>query len=200
MEMHTPHATHHAGERGFTLVEMIVAVALFAVVMLISITALLSLIDANRKAQALQSVMNNLSIALDGMVRAVRMGSNYRCNVQSAAPGSSADCADGGTVFYFTPFGADPSDTQQDWVYSFAEDGNGIGRMYRSEKGLDALAITAPAVSVDSMSFYVVGTERGDTTQPRVVIGVKGTAGVEKVKTRTTFNIQATAVQRLLDL
>ena len=41
---------------GFTLVEMIVAVALFAVVMLISVAALLSLVDANRKAQALQSV------------------------------------------------------------------------------------------------------------------------------------------------
>ena len=64
-----------AADSGFTLVEMIVAVALFAVVMLISVAALLALVDANRKAQALQSVMNNLNIALDGMVRSVRMGS-----------------------------------------------------------------------------------------------------------------------------
>ena len=119
---------------GFTLVEMIVAVALFAVVMLISVAALLSLVDANRKAQALQSVMNNLNIALDGMVRAVRMGSNYRCNVQSPPIETPADCTNGGTVLYFTPFGANPSDRQEDWVYSFAADADGIGRIYRSER------------------------------------------------------------------
>ena len=189
-----------AADSGFTLVEMIVAVALFAVVMLISVAALLSLVDANRKAQALQSVMNNLNIALDGMVRSVRMGSNYRCNVQSPPIETPADCTSGGTVLYFTPFGGNPSDRQQDWVYSFATDADGIGRIYRSEKGLTALAVTAPAVSIDSMKFYVVGTRRGDTTQPKVVVEVKGTAGAEKIKTKTTFNIQATAVQRLLDL
>src|SRR3989344_8697452 len=53
--------------RGFTLVEMIVAIALFSIVMVVSVGALLALVTANRKAQALQSVMNNLNIALDGM-------------------------------------------------------------------------------------------------------------------------------------
>ena len=47
--------------------------------MLIAGATLLSLVYANRKAEALQSVMNNLNISLDNMVRNVRMGSNYRC-------------------------------------------------------------------------------------------------------------------------
>src|SRR3989344_5257439 len=64
-------------QRGFTLVEMIVAIALFSVVMIVCVGALLALVNANRKAQALQSVMNNLNIALDGMVRSVRMGNSY---------------------------------------------------------------------------------------------------------------------------
>src|SRR3989338_5238251 len=63
--------------RGFTLVEMIVAIGLFSVVMVVCVGALLSLVNANRKAQALQSVMNNLNIALDGMARSVRMGNTY---------------------------------------------------------------------------------------------------------------------------
>jgi len=50
------------------------------------------------------------------------------------------------------------------------------------------------------MSFYVVGTTAGDTTQPKVVITIKGTAGAAKAKTRSSFSIQATATQRLLDL
>src|SRR3989338_5348699 len=91
-------------QRGFTLIEMIVAVALFAVVMLVSVGALLSLVGANRKAQALQSVMNNLNIALDGMVRSIRMGTSYRC--ASSAP-SDPNCQDGGQCFYFEPYGGD---------------------------------------------------------------------------------------------
>src|SRR3989338_1985894 len=76
--------------RGFTLVEMIVSVALFATVMLVSVGALLSLMGANRKAQALQSVMNNLNVALDGMVRSIRMGSNYHCGAGTFS--ATQDC------------------------------------------------------------------------------------------------------------
>src|SRR3989338_4304258 len=65
--------------RGFTLVETIVATALFTVVMLIAVGSLLSIVSVNRKAQALHLVMNNLNVALDGMVRAIRTGSNYYC-------------------------------------------------------------------------------------------------------------------------
>jgi hypothetical protein len=57
-----------------------------------------------------------------------------------------------------------------------------------------------PEIQVDDFEFYVVGTTRSDSVQPRVLIVVKGTAGDEKVGTRTTFSIQATAVQRLLDI
>src|SRR3989338_2524865 len=55
----------YRASRGFTLVELIVSIGLFAIVMLISVGALLALTGANRKAQALQSVMNNLNVALD---------------------------------------------------------------------------------------------------------------------------------------
>lgn len=194
-------------ERGFTLVEMIVAVALFAIVMLVSVGALLSLTAANRKAQALQSVMNNLNIALDGMVRSIRMGTMYHGAGGDAPCGNSdytvpADCPNGGTVFAFEPFGGDPSKLDdQKWVYSY--DSN-AGRIYKSEKsGISDtfIPVTAPEITITDMKFYVVGTARdGDTTQPKVVITVSGTAGAANVKTRTSFSLQATAVQRVLDL
>jgi hypothetical protein len=54
------------------------------------------------------------------------------------------------------------------------------------------------------MTFYVVGARRGaadsQNQQPKVVITVKGTANAKDIKAKTTFNIQATAVQRVLDL
>lgn len=185
-------------ERGFTLVEMIVAIALFSVVMLVSVGALLALVNANRKAHALQSVMNNLNIALDGIVRATRMGSTYHCGAGGAgAPLSSTDCAVGDSVFAFEPFGNTTSDPP--WIYSYATDENGVGRVYKSENGQAAVPITAPEVSIDDLQFYVVGTTRGDSVQPRVVIVVKGTAGLSQ-SYKTTFHIEATAVQRVLDL
>jgi prepilin-type N-terminal cleavage/methylation domain-containing protein len=186
-------------DRGFTLVEMIVAVALFAVVMLVSVGALLALVAANRKAQALQSVMNNLDVTLDGMARAIRMGSTFHCGTGTYT--ITHDCPAGDVVFAFEPYGNTSSD--QPWVYSYDAT---TKRVYKSENGAPPIAITAPEIQIDSMQFYVVGTDRGcsvtpcDTVQPKVVIVISGTAPVLQVKARTTFHIQVTAVQRVLDL
>lgn len=182
--------------------ELIVSIALFSTVMLVSVATLLALVDANRKAQALQSVMNNLNIALDSMVRSIRMGSNYHCG--GAPYASPTSCPTGANTFAFEPFEGDPDTSADQWVYYYDQT---TKRLYKSEKGgLEALPITAPEVEIEDMTFYVVGTDRGctvtpcDTMQPKVVITLKGTAGSDKVKTTTTFSIQATAVQRLLDL
>ena len=184
-------------EKGFTLIEMIVAVALFAVVMLVSVGALLALVVANRKAQALQSVMNNLNVSLDGMVRSIRMGSEYDGSDDCSGndTGHPLDCTSGATTFSFRAFNGDR-------LMYFYDD----GRIYKSETGRkdDGIPITAPIVKIDALQFYVVGTEPGaadeDRVQPKVVMIIKGTAAANDQRIRTTFAVQATAVQRLLDI
>ena len=183
-----------------------VSVTLFSVIMLVSVGSLLSLVDANRKARALESVMNNLNIAIDGMVRSMRMGNAFNCN-STAVPDAEGggDCPNGEDSVSFAPFGADPTVQTDRWEYAFIEDENG-GRLWRSrEGGLNLVPITAPEVRIDDVSFYVYGTPRGNTaalntTQPKIVMVIKGTAGIGNAKTETTFYIQATAVQRVLDL
>jgi prepilin-type N-terminal cleavage/methylation domain-containing protein len=195
----------HRKQRGFTLIEMLVSVALFSIVMLIAGATLLSLVYANRKAQALQSVMNNLDISLDDMVRNVRMGSDYRCGSQSQpTPPANGDCTTGGTSLYFTPFGSDPTNRTEDIGY-FVGGSCATGRICVTENingSVVTVPITSPQVQIQSMKFYVVGTEpasSGGTVQPKVLFTITGEAGTQ-INTQTTFQIQATAVQRLLNL
>ena len=178
--------------KGFTLIELMVSVTLFIVVMLVAVGALLALVDANKKARALESVINNLNVSLDGMVRAIRMGSLYNCGGSSAPnPATGADCYLGLQRISFAPYGSDPSDDAERWTYYFSD-----GQIFRIRDGITS-AITAPEVSISEMDFYVSGTKVRDIVQPKVVLVVKGEAGARE--TKSTFYIQATAVQRTLD-
>jgi len=211
--LHTLYSIPHTREsKGFTLIEMIVSVALFAVVMVVAVGALLALTGANRKAQAIQSVMNNLNITLDGMVRNIRMGTDYHCGVGAYTRSTSDSCAEGDDAFTFTcnPGTASCGSAGARWAYRFVcpskldEDGACVsgGYIERSQNGGTSAwtRLTAEEVSVERMVFYVVGTQRGNLLQPMVVMVVKGTAGGQNVRTQTSFHIQATAVQRELDL
>jgi len=66
-------------QQGFTLIEMIVSVAIFSIVATITVGALLVLIATNQQLQTEQSIMTNLSFALDSMTREIRTGTNYYC-------------------------------------------------------------------------------------------------------------------------
>ena len=194
--------------RVFTLIEMMVDVSLFAIVITISIGALLDMVSANRKAQAMQSVMNNLNIALDGMVRNVRMGTSYHCG--SSTLSAKRSCPSGDTTLAFEAFSGDPNDTGDQWVYWI--EGN---RLYKSEDSkATKLAITAPEIKINTFKVYVTGATRslndfGNTVQPKVVFVIKGTAAAQgntqsvvgtAKKIRSKFTIQAVATQRILDL
>lgn len=200
------HALSHGG---FTLIEMIVAVGLFSVVMVVSVAALLSLVNANRKAQGLQSVMNNMNIAIDGMVRAVRMGSEYDGSAQCAGniDGQPKDCTEGSSQFSFEPYHncsdpnthCDANGSVPRRIYWYDPTSKSL---YRSDDGTltGGGAITAPEVDINSVTFYVIGSASGDSEQPKVVVVIKGSSGTTRLVSSSTFHIQATAVQRVLDL
>jgi len=76
----------HGKRRGFTLVEMIVSLALFSVVATVALGALVKIVSANRKAQTLQTALTNLNSALESMSRELRVGKQFHCYM--VAPGS----------------------------------------------------------------------------------------------------------------
>src|SRR5262249_17340095 len=102
-------------ERGFTLIEIMVAVSIFAVVMLVGVGALLTMVEVNKRAQGINSVMNNLNAAVEQMSRSIRVGSNYYCGDTAEVPpltviNTTRDCAtNGGLLFAFEATGGDPN-------------------------------------------------------------------------------------------
>lgn len=167
------------GQKGFTLVEMIVAIFVFSVVMVVSTGALVSIIGANRKAQSVKSVMNNVAFSLDSMTRALRVGTDYHCD------GSSCS-RDGGDSLAFT----DVDGREVEYRLNSTTD-----QIEREIDGGGFQALTAPEVTVDRLMFYVDGVD--SEGQPRVLIVVSGRAGVGR--SETTFDIQTLVSQRTLD-
>lgn len=180
--------------QGFTLIEIMVSVSIFAIVMTISAGSLFSILDANAKSQAQKSVINNLNLALESMSRSIRVGSTYHCG-NSGSLVVPADCAGGDTFFAFESSGGDSGSGSDQVIFRLSD--TSIERS--TDGGSSFTAITSPQVVVERLRFYVTGSSNSDNLQPKVLITVSGYAGV-KERIRTDFDIQNTVTQRLLDV
>ena len=177
-----PYTIYHIPytSRGFTLVEMIVSVSIFTVVTFVAVGALLAITDANRKANAIRTTMDNLNFSMESMARNFRTGSDYSCG------GAGNCCTGGGSVTF---------NDQDGVVVTYRYDA--LLRGIIVERGGVPLSMTSPEINVDALTFYVTGTG-ADGQQPRIVISIKGTAGkIEKLK--TSFNVQTTVSQRKVE-
>jgi len=194
-----------AAAKAFTLIEMMVAVSIFAMVMLIGVGALLSLVETNRRAQAINSVINNMNAALESMSRSVRVGTTYHCRTSSTVPSASElsttqDCASGGGLLLaFEASDGDRNNTNDQVVYRL--NGTQLERSTQAGANGTWVALTAPEVTVESFEFFVVGSaplSAGNTIQPRVLMKIRGSAPVPGGT--TNFSVQASVTQRIIDI
>lgn len=181
----------HLSLRGFTLVELIVSVGLLSIVIVIAMSAYLSLISLDRKARATNDVMTNLSFAMEAMSRSVRTGSNYDCG----GFGGIANCVNGSNYFSFI------NEDGQSEVYLLKSDGT-IGTCVNSGTCTsgNATTITDPRIRVTNLTFYTQGAGTGDGTQPRVIFTVSGSITPDTTSAPISFTIEGGATQRLIDL
>lgn len=185
--------------RGFTLIEMMVAVSIFSIVMLIGIGSLLSLVQTNKRAQAINSVMNNVSAAVESMTRTMRVGTTYHCATLYNDLSNLTvrqDCSGvGGVLLAFEKASGDRTNPNDQVVYRLNNK-----QLQRSlDSGVTWVALTSPDVSIDSFNFYVIGAlGYPDATQPRILMRIKGSAQVPGGA--TSFTVQSSVVQRLLDI
>lgn len=172
---------------GFTLIELMVSVSIFTIVMLISASAVFSIVDANKKTHSLKSVMTNLNFALESMMRDIRVGTAYSCDGFGDCPTNQ------GSTFAFTSNkDLDGNGSNDDRVEFTLNSGRIQKRDYKG-----SFPITAEEIVITNFDFYVIGSAAGDGFQPKVVITIEGYSGVGR--TRSDFNIQTTVSQRALD-
>jgi prepilin-type N-terminal cleavage/methylation domain-containing protein len=186
--------------RGFSLIEVLVSLSIFAIVMTIAVGSLMTLIGANARVQNSQSVMTNLSYALDSMTREIRTGTDYYCGSPTALPRDgevSRDCATGGEGLSFNEGGVSITEFASSRRILYRLNGTTLERRLGDGAWLP---VTAPSVSVDTLRFYVTGSERGDNESPTVSIFVSGSTGDANDDSLSSFNIQTTVVQQLLDI
>lgn len=184
--------THTTDKKsGFTLIEIIVSVALFTIVMTISVGALFMIITANREAKAIKLVVNNLNIAMEGMTRDLRVGYNY-CDQPAADPAilRSTVCntnSNGVDQIYYT--------TDKNEALSFYKVENGSIIKRKGSSGQE-FQVTGDDVTVDRLRFYINGSGSGDNVQPYVTITARGR--IQVAEAEQEFSLQSTISQRRL--
>lgn len=186
-------------KQGFSLVELMVALTLFSIIMISSIGTLITMVDANAKAQALYSVMTDMSFVVDSMTRNIRTAHEHYCFNDSYE--SSA----------FNDSGSDypVNDCSGELGIAFTADRGGerIGYRYNSddesiEQRTDDgewIRMTSETVKITNLEFIVSGTDDTDDVQPRIFLVIEGK--VENgLDVATTFKLQTNVVQYVIDV
>lgn len=163
-------------QRGFTLVEIIVAIGIFTAVITMALSTFLNISDIQRRAGALRAINDNLNFALEVMSREIRTGKNYCASL----------C--GTSSFNMT-------NSQNDNVV-YRLNNNSIERS--SNGGISFLRLTSPEIKIDNLTFIVSGESAGDQRQPRVTLILNGSSMGGKIG-KVELNIQTTVSQRRLD-
>lgn len=211
--------SYRISQQGFTLVEMIVALAVFSVVVTISIGALLSLVATNEQLQSERTVMTNLSFALDSVTREIRTGTAYYCVSGNAgsAPFTgnheilserTNDCLDGndtGRALHGISFieSGDSitvnSGSATRILYYFDGTDSTNGKLMRRVGDDPSQAITSSGINILNAEFTVSNTATSSSNQIQPAVTIVIDASEAGVNTKS-YRLQTTVVQRTLDL
>ena len=192
---------------GFTLIEMMVSLALFTIVMTIATGAFLSLIGGSNQLQGEQTVMTSLNFAMDSMTREIRTGTKYYCQngADVTVPGllETQDCPGiGDDTLSFVESGSSLSGGLTGGRIVYFLDSTDGNKLMRKIGDAPAQSMLSSDVLLTSLRFYVSGahsnSDNGDTIQPTVTVIV--TAQDPSDTLGKVYTLETTVTQRELDI
>ena len=200
-------------QKGFTIIETMIAVALFTIVVTIGMNSLLNASAVHKKSQDQRSLLDNLTFIMEDMSRNIRTGYNYHCmpvyNGSVDVVTSPKSCGKGAGIVFEAGDGNPADDTDQ-WVYIIKwVPATGQLGIFKDTKGCSSNCLTLVQLSPDEIifdnisGFTVRGAEPasslapGNRQQPIVDIYLVGRIVTKGVTTK--FSLQTSVSQRLVN-
>ena len=184
--------------KAFTLIELIVAMGIFAFAATFAVASLLALTGAQRKAAATQNAFDNVRYALDFMAKETREAKtivnqcengdepDFMCNILILVRGTNSNDI-----------------VRYEWKKDV--DGN-ITYLERRETingtALSSYPLTDSRIKINHASFYISNAgSTGDNFQPYVIFVINATAGdPNKPSEQSTIHLQTAASLWRLDI
>lgn len=164
-------------QKGFTLVEMLVSVAIFSIVLVVIMGTIVTIVDVSRKARTMTEVMNNLNFTFESMTRTLKTATNAEVIVEGGKPVIVANNQDGKVIKYRI------------------EEVDNKNKLQKSYDNGEYIDLTSEEVDITE---YIL-EELKTYNQPRVFFSMKGR--VETAKGIVSeFSMQTTVSQRPLEI
>ncbi|MBP7832017.1 MAG: prepilin-type N-terminal cleavage/methylation domain-containing protein [Candidatus Pacebacteria bacterium] len=212
-------------QSGFTLIEAMVAIAIFTIVMVIGISALLNVNNTNKKSQNLRAIIDNLNYVMEDMSRNFKLGSYYHCVPSTGGPNvivgavndflaEEQDCGTNGhessLIVALEPMSGTPiNETTGDAnagdqvIYMFRPGPSGLMTECLLEKSTDGgrefvPITTTPDIKIDCArsGFNVYNTRPGTDFAASPRIVIRISGVVTYKEVTTPFSLQTSASQR----
>ncbi|MBI4225175.1 MAG: prepilin-type N-terminal cleavage/methylation domain-containing protein [Candidatus Sungbacteria bacterium] len=186
MEHETRNTKH---ENGFTLIEIIVAVSIFALITLATVQIMLIVMRTQETITRIQAIQDNARFSLELITKEMRTGINYDANTPA-----STICTNNGSEIHFLS-------TSGQRVYYL--DPNGSGKIYRATSNVTAAdqcingannqfnEFTGDQVFIERLAFILHGQN------PAITDG-QAMATIT-MRVRPNLDLQTTIVQRVRD-
>lgn len=192
-----------ARDAGFTLLEVVISVGIFATLAVSAIGIMLGVARIRQKTAHLQAVIDNVRFSMELITKELRTGEEYASpGICSGAPGEEltfisnntgirerrAYYLNAGKIMKISLSGTDAD--RQITPADCAESPGGI-----------AFPFTSNDVRINSLSFIVHGEILGQSDgQPRVTISMEAESRDPRMGADTHMNLQTTITQRIRDI
>ncbi len=209
-------------KKGFTLIEMVIAVGLFSIVMLVALAIILSVVDNNKKVHSVNVVVDNLNFAIDSMVRDIKTGKYYRCGYgMSIDVGDTSSCDNPPTDVVTLISTLYDNNKIVQYRYLVADANHSYGRIVKQSclftsigdtrscvVGTDSVEesdLTSSEIDITGVTFVVrPGVPSSaqpalQPSQPTVFLLIKGTSAINPTEA-SDFTIQTLISQRYLNI
>ena len=182
---------------GFSLIEMLVSIALFSVIMVIAIGIIITTLNTNKHVRSTSVAIGNVDAVMEKIFREASVGSYYHCRKEGKIEGNiekARDCPGGNplTVFIFEGVGGDEGSKDDQIIYRL--NSTDFALEVSRDGGANFERLTDENIIIDDFNVNVVGNI-DDTKQPAVFIGMRGY--IKKGEdSKTVFAVQTMISER----